>query len=501
MQEFILTDIFQDKLVRENARLPHEDKSTPGQHGFLNTLWDGWRARRGGEDALTTRREHRLANLIAFARERSPFYQNLYRQLPADLHEIQELPPVSKPDLMGSFDDWVTDPKVTKTGVEAFVTDTDLVGNYYLDQYALWTTSGTTGDPGVFVQDGRAMNVYAALGLLRGINAWMTKGILWAFLRRDVRAAVVIATGGHWASDAVQELVRGLHPYLSDRIHTYSVLTPLHQLVKSLNEYQPTILIGYPTALALLAHQQAVGELNISPLLVVTTAEWLTPGARDQIAGAFECLVRETYAASEFMGIAYSCDHGRLHVNSDWVILEPVDEEYQPVPPGQASQTVLLTNLANRVQPIIRYDLGDSITVNPYPCRCGNPLTAIQVEGRRDEILYLQAPDGESVPILPMALATVIEEVPGVTRYQIIQTAPTELSLRIEAPDENLQVGDIVTHRLREYLGTIGLPSIQIEESPEPPTRDPVSGKYRQVWADMCQSRINGDAGNGLLSI
>jgi hypothetical protein len=84
-----------------------------------------------------------------------------------------------------------------------------------------------------------------------------------------------------------------------------------------------------------------------------------------------------------------------------------------------------------------------------------------------------------------MALATVVEEVPGVTRYQIIQTAPAELSLRIEAPTGNLQIGEIVTHRLREYLGTLGLPFIQITKSPEPPSRDPVSGKYRQFWADF----------------
>jgi phenylacetate-CoA ligase len=172
-------------------------------------------------------------------------------------------------------------------------------------------------------------------------------------------------------------------------------------------------------------------------------------------------------------------------VNNDWVILEPVDGAYQPVPTGQASQTVLLTNLANRVQPIIRYDLGDSITVDPDPCPCGSPLPAIQVEGRQDDVLYLQAPDGESVPILPMALATVVEEVPCVTRYQIIQTAPAELNLRIEASYENLQVGEIVTQRLREYLGALGLPSIQIVGSAEQPTRDPVSGKYCQIWTDL----------------
>ncbi len=465
--------------------MPRDDDPTSSQSGLPSTIWDVWRAYRGGEHALAARRENRLASLIAFARARSPFYGDLYSSLPEGIRDLQDLPPVSKPDLMESFDDWVTDPGVTKASAEAFITDTDLVGDYYLDQYALWTTSGTTGEPGIFVHDSGALNVYAALGLLRGIKAWMTTGTLLAFLRRDLRAAIVIATGGHWASDAVKELVRGLNPWLSNRLRTYSVLTPMRQMVNMLNEYQPTILFGYPTALALLAHQQVVGGHKISPLLVATAAEWLTPGTRDQIAGTFNCPVRETYAASEFMGIAYSCDHGRLHVNSDWVILEPVDEAYRPVPPGHASQTVLLTNLANRVQPIIRYDLGDSITVDPDPCPCGSPLPAIQVEGRRDDVLYLQTPDGESVPILPMALATVVEEVPGVTRYQIIQTAPAELNLRIEAPYENLQVGKIATQRLREYLGTLGLSSIQIVESAEQPTRDPVSGKYHQIWTDL----------------
>ncbi len=139
------------------------------------------------------------------------------------------------------------------------------------------------------------------------------------------------------------------------------------------------------------------------------------------------------------------------------------------------------------MQPIIRYDLSDSITVYPDPCPCGNPLPAIHIEGRRDDVLYLQTPHGMSVPILPMALATVVEEVPSVTHYQIIQTAPAELSLRIEAPPGtgNLQVGEIVAQRLREYLVTLGLPTIQIDESSEPPTRDPVSGKYRQFWVDF----------------
>lgn len=57
-------------------------------------------------------------------------------------------------------------------------------------------------------------------------------------------------------------------------------------------------------------------------------------------------------------------------MNADWVLLEPVDERHRPTPPGVPSHTVLLTNLANRVQPLIRYDLGDSVTLLDRPCQC-----------------------------------------------------------------------------------------------------------------------------------
>ena len=85
------------------------------------------------------------------------------------------------------------------------------------------------------------------------------------------------------------------------------------------------------------------------------------------------------FAASEFQAIAIECEQEWLHVNSDWVILEPVGVDHQPTPLGEPSHTVLLTNLANRVQPLIRYDLGDSVLARPDPCPCGNPLPAIRV--------------------------------------------------------------------------------------------------------------------------
>ena len=66
-------------------------------------------------------------------------------------------------------------------------------------------------------------------------------------------------------------------------------------------------------------------------------------------------------------------------------------------------------------------------------CPCGNSLPTIQVEGRTDKILAFQTPGGRTTRLLPMALATVIEETPGVESFQAIQTAPDQLTLRLQA--------------------------------------------------------------------
>lgn len=273
-----------------------------------------------------------------------------------------------------------------------------------------------------------------------------------------------------------------------------SVLTPLPTLVQALNEFQPAALSGYSTVLTLLAEEQIAGRLRVKPAMVLTGAESLSAAAHARIEDAFHCLVRDAYGATEFQGIALECEQGWLHVNADWALLEPVDEEYQPVAVGQQSSTVLLTNLANRVQPLIRYDLGDSIMVRPDPCPCGNPLPAIHVEGRRDELLRLQDASGAWITLLPLALATVIEETPGTRRFQLIQTGPAALTVRLEAvtAGQDDAVWQAVKPRLHTYLAAQGLASITIARASEPPQRDPRSGKFRHIWSEWPEGRGSG---------
>jgi putative adenylate-forming enzyme len=453
----------------------------------LRLGWDVWRAGRGKTTAIAARQQERLRDLVEFARVHSPLYRKLYEQVTFPIDDPQNLPRVTKQDLMANFDDWVTDPAVTRAGVEAFMADKTRVGELYLGRYAVWTSSGVTGRHGIFVHDRDALRVYATLAMVRGMMVWMTPREGLTCLRRGERGATVIRTGGHYVGPAVSGLYRRHYPQLSKNSRTFSVMTPLSELVKELNALQPELLVSFPTVLALLANEQRYGTLKIKPLFVATLAEWLSEVARDQIAAAFNCRVRNAYAASEFMGIAFDCTEGQLHVNADWVILEPIDAQYQPVPPGRASHTVLLTNLVNRVQPIIRYDLGDSITLSRDQCPCGSPLPVIRVEGRLDEILSFSAPGGEVIKIPPRALANVVDGTAGVRCGQIIQTAPDVMDVRLEVTpgSDSAEVWERVACRMRDYLSAQGLPSVRVEKAQELPQRDPVSGKFRTVWAEL----------------
>jgi phenylacetate-coenzyme A ligase PaaK-like adenylate-forming protein len=195
------------------------------------------------------------------------------------------------------------------------------------------------------------------------------------------------------------------------------------------------------------------------------------------------------YAASEFIALAFECPMGWLHVNTDWVILEPVDATYRPAPPGSRSHTVLLTNLANHVAPLIRYDLGDGITVKSDLCPCGCQLPAIHVEGREADVLQIERADGSRVFVLPLAIGTVVEETPGVERCQLIQTGPRELTVRLEvAPGaDEVATWEALTRRLQAFVRAQGVPStVALIRDAQPPQPDPVSGKFRQVWSARC---------------
>jgi phenylacetate-coenzyme A ligase PaaK-like adenylate-forming protein len=440
-----------------------------------------WWTRSAGPQAVANAANRRLANLERVARARSPFYERAWRSLPRRLLALHELPVVTKRALMASFDDWATDRRITRDAVLRFLAGRDNIGDDFLDAYVVWRSSGSTGEPGIYVQDRDALATYDALLAVQLQSLHVATRYAWSVVAEGGRAALVAATGDHFASIASwQRVCRGL-PWPSAR--AFSVMDPMPVLVEKLNAFAPSFLASYPTTLALLAEEKRAGRLSIAPSCIWSGGEFLSDAAYSSIETAFDAVAVNEYGASECMSIAFSCPHRSLHVNADWVLLEPVDSDYRPVPPGERSHTVLLTNLANVVQPIIRYDLGDSITVTDRPCRCGSALPVILAEGRCDDVLALRARDGSLVRVSPLALTTVVEDATTCHPFQLVQTAPDRLVLRLAATSRHArdEARRAARRALNDYLAQQSLGNVRVVDDDHAPMPDARSGKLREV--------------------
>lgn len=445
------------------------------RESFLWLLRDARNARRQGPAAIERRQRTRLSEIVAFARAQSPYYREIYRDLPEKLEDPKLLPVTDKKKLMARFDEWVTDRHVTMANVLAFLENPELVGESFAGTYTALTTSGTTGTRGVFLLDDRAMAVTNAL-FVRLLGAWLGMGDVIRIFAGGGRVAMIMAAGSHFASAVAAARLR---KRLKQKLAALPVDMPLPEMVERLNRFQPVLMAPYASMAAILASEQEAGRLRIRPVILVLSAEGLPLHEYDRIAKVFRAKVRHSYAATECPFLSYSCEQKWLHVNSDWVVLEPVDADYQPTPPGQQSHTVLISNLANRVQPILRYDLGDSILQRPDPCPCGNPLPAIRVQGRAADVLTFTTGRGDQVKIAPLALTG---EVPGVDQFQIVQTTPTSLRvrLRLAAGADSNRVWRAVHDHLTHVLTGQGLGHVTLEHAEEPPEQS-AGGKFREV--------------------
>lgn len=429
-------------------------------------------------------RAQRLAALVERACRDSPFYRRR-----AHGPRLVDFAPVEKPELMRHFDDWATDRRITRAAAAAFLADPSHIADAWLGDYLLWTSSGTSGVPGWFVQDAQSLAAYDAIDALRlrGAATFQSQLGTWGL---GQRFAYVGAGGGHFAGVVSMERLRRIvPPPWRPELQVLSVQQPLTAIAAALQAVQPTVLITYPSCAAALAQRQQAGALHLRLAEVWLGGEQLSALQRRQIEAGFGAPLRNGYGASECYSIAWECAHGALHVNDDWVILEAVDAQMRPVPAGTLSSAALLTNLANATQPLIRYRLDDRIRVLPTPCRCGNAFTAIEVQGRSADTLRLHDARGRPVVILPLALETAIEEAAGVTQFQLIAQPDGALELRLEAGvPEPRTAFEACRGAIVAFLAEHGVAPLRLRFSHAAPVHTGAGGKLRRVISAPARS-------------
>ena len=388
--------------------------------------------------------QERLSELARHARERSPFWRE---RLPRGRPKLGELPVLTKGGLMEHFDELVTDRRLRLDELLEHLSEID-DDALYLGEYRAMTTSGSSGRKAVFVYDRPGWSSIAAMFLRR--SAWM------GLRPRMPRVRLALIGGGsptHMSRRGAQTLDVGLHRLLS-----LSATQPLDELVERLNEFQPDFMNMYPSTAGLLVEEQLAGRLRLKLTNLTTSSEPLTPALRDRLERTFGVAPRNFYATTEGL-YGHECLEGSMHLFDDMCIVENVDVDGDPVQPGETGARILVTNLFNRIQPLIRFEVSDLVVVEPEPCPCGRTLMRLRsLEGRAEDVLEL---GGVSVHPLQFALLTAD---PDVREFQVVQEGDAvrlRLALRDGSAGAEERLGEGVRARLAE-LG-VARPDVRVE--------------------------------------
>jgi phenylacetate-coenzyme A ligase PaaK-like adenylate-forming protein len=446
--------------------------SFPRTLGYLaGGLWTAW----GGRKRIEARQLRNLRRLVEKARRDSPLFRRLYADLgPSSAIELRELPVTRKRDLMREFDDWLTIRSLPLDRARDHLRDIRKLG-VPIDDAAIFQTSGTSGEPAVVVLPSSFLEYSFGISMARFDRYH------WKLVReiRKLGVRVTITGGnGHFAGVGFNKLVRHLHPRLARGLAFIEAEQSIGRLVEQLNAIpRVSCIVTYPSMLTILAKEQEAGRLQIEPVVISTGGETLTDDLRAQVRRAFASLkygILDTYACTECLVLSFECSEGRKHVNEDWVILEAVDEAMRPVADGTLSATVLLTVLANDVQPFIRYDLGDCVRFHTDACPCGSPFRSFQVEGREATLVRV----GE-VTLSPLVFDLEHEYA---RRIQLVQSRERGFEVRIELADDAAAgvVFEEVIQSVKRVFRDNGLEDVAVRKSQAPPELT-ASGKFHEV--------------------
>jgi phenylacetate-coenzyme A ligase PaaK-like adenylate-forming protein len=399
---------------------------------------------RWSKEKIDAGRQEQLRQLLAWSIEHSPFHADRLRGVDAahfTEDQLSSLPVMTKNDLMDEFSWVMTDPRLTLEVVEDYVEHVD-ENEYLHNQFRAVTSSGSSGRRGVFVYD---WDEWTTLALMQSRSRLGTAA--------DAPRPGPSATASLFAG-AGAHLSRVMRTFLAepgDEVHHFPMTLPVNQVVRGLNAAQPELLMGYPSALDLVVREAQAGRLRISPRFVEAGGELLMDRTRQSVRELWGVEIDDAWAVVEG-AYAFSCVAGQgMHLPDELIIIEPVDLDGRPVAPGQPAAKLYLTNLYNRTQPLIRFEIADGLTVLDGVCACGSAHRRIvDLTGRADIVFSY---DGD-VNVHPMVLRLELHDERHVTEYQIRQTA---LGICIKVVTDRPEDLDQIRDRLTRALRTAGL--------------------------------------------
>ncbi len=414
-------------------------------------------------------REKKFRKILKYAFDHSKFYHDYYLSHGIKKNDLQDIPIESLPTINKSlfiehFDDISTTEDLTFEKIKRFTTENTDQQSKYLNKYSIVHSSGSTGNPTFFTYDDQAWKTI----LSAGVRAAKGNVPLKTVFSKKVRVAYIAATEGRFggvmaASSGIKEF--GYEPLI------LNVNLPLNEWIDQINDFQPNIIIGYPSALKILCDLIERKKVAVDVIDVVTGGEPLTHQLRQYFEGIFGVEVINIYAASESLML------GMERTNSNGFYLFD-DLNYCEM----FTANTFITPLYNYSQPLIRYQLSDKLTEKQRTPNEMLPFTKIEsIIGRNEEIMWFINEDGEADFLHPLIIDDIDTE--GNIHYQFIQHSKKDFQINIEFLDEDRQnIKESVRSNMNEILKEKKLTNLHysIQEVDEIPI-NPDTGKRSMV--------------------
>lgn len=388
------------------------------------------------ETQMKELQNQKLRTLLHFVWEHSAFYRRTFEQAGITEEQLDSLPlsafpAIDKTILIEHFDQLITVQDLNQEDLRKFDAETEADRKPYLGKYHVVHSSGSTGKPGYFIYDENAWHTML-LGIIRGALWNMTIPQILKLLAGRPRIIYIAATDGRYGGAmAVGDGIDGV----GARQMYLDIKTPLDDWIDNIHKFRPNIIIGYPSAIKILAELVEEGRVQVQIRRVISCGEPLSSGLRKFLEKNFQCPVVNFYGASESLalGMETGAEDGMLLFDD----LNMIEVE---------NGVMYLTCLYNFAQPLIRYRVSDHLILKEP--MMGSPFTRAEILlGRNEDLLWFEDGNGHRDFLHPLAIEGFCIE--GLLDYQFRQNAPDSFEMLAEASSEEKKPA-IETEMLRQ---------------------------------------------------
>lgn len=367
-------------------------------------------------DQIFEMQEKRLREMLSYAKTYSSWHRKRISHINIDkftLDQLDQLPIMTKQDLMKNWDNIVTDKKITLSSASKFLMQKNGFDLFY--NYHLFASGGSSGRRGLFLWSSKELTQ-----ILLATFRFAYRDI---FMNSANEEEIIVASIA-----SVKAVHMGAVVYPASIVPNMRAIilpadSPIEELIPTLNNAMPTYLTGYPSVITRLAVAAIKNDLKIIPKNLLLGSEPLLPHMRSTIQQAWpNANIMTLYACTDTGTNGVSCNYskGNLHLSEDLMIIEAVDINNHVVGTGHKSNKILVTDLHHKSLPLFRYEIDDSITVLDEKCACGSNFKLIApVQGRHeDDFIYFD----NKITVIHLLFDDIIMKDPGVNEYQIFQT-------------------------------------------------------------------------------